>query len=113
MFYVLNAVCDLNMEQWLAAPFTFHSELVQTRCGEAKGWSALGNLQKIADLLEDLILDLHRAMKKNSQMCKDTLHMLLESFGRPEHLQCTKVVTWGVTRLWSALLILVKANFRH
>lgn len=78
-------------------------ELVQARCGEAKDWSAFGTLQEIADLLEDLVPDLHRAMKKNSQMCKDALFMLLKSSGRPEGLQHSEVVTWGDTRLVSSV----------
>lgn len=74
--------------------------LVQARYGQAEDWSALGDHWKVADSLESLIFDLHRAMQKNSQLCKDTLHMLLESFGRPEGLQCAEVVMWGVTGLW-------------
>lgn len=79
------------------------SELVQARCEEAKDWSAFRTLQEIADLLEDLVPDLHRAVKKNSQMCKDTLLMLLELFGSPEGLQHSEVVVWGDTRLVSSV----------
>lgn len=73
--------------------FIFRSlELVQASCGEAKDRSAFGTLQEIADLLEDLVPDLHRAVKKNSQMCKDTLLMLLKLSGRPEGLQQSELV---------------------
>lgn len=44
-------------------------------------------------------------------MCKGTLHRFLESFGRPEGLQCAKAVMWGVPRLQLALLIPVKAYY--
>lgn len=79
------------------------SELVQARCEEAKDWSAFGTLQDIADLLKDLVPDLHRAVKKNSQMCKDTLLMLFKLSGRPERLQHSEVVVWGDTRLVSSV----------
>lgn len=44
-------------------------------------------------------------------MCKGTLHKFFESFGRPEVCSVLKVVMRGVTRLWLALLILVKACY--
>lgn len=60
-------------------------------------------LLETADLLEDLVPDLHRASKKNSQMCKDTLLMLLKLSGRPEGLQHFEVVMWGDPRLVSCV----------
>lgn len=60
-------------------------------------------LLETADLLEDLVPDLHRALKKNSQMCKDTILMLLKLSGRPEGLQHSEVVMWGDPRLVSCV----------